>query len=189
MIKKIILSLIFATSMLSGEEFSAISLDQPFDKYPANETEQSQFFYISGGLNVVMPTVSLGYQKTYGSLASDVSISGSFFPAISVTQFGRSEPTVMPSLQYKQLFFCNSQNYYGLKTAFYLPGSGFSLLDSPSIDFGVVTGRQMKRKNGKDFFEAGFSPFVYSPSPYRKGFTKGEFSMAPIFFISYGIMI
>lgn len=65
--------LTIGTSLLIGEEIPF----QRAEKLPFSEEKQSQFFYLSGGLNTLLPTVSIGYQKIYGSFGSDVSVSGS----------------------------------------------------------------------------------------------------------------
>lgn len=185
--KNFVLSLIVGTSLLIAEE-------APFqctEKLPLTEEKQSQFFYLSGGLITLLPTVSVGYQKVYGAFGSDLSVSGSFFPGFRAFG-GRVSGTAIPSIQYKQLFFRESKLYFGLKTGFYWSGSGALAPDYSSVDLGIVTGRQINRKKGKDFFEVGLSPFVYSfkesYSP-KKGLQNGKFSMLPIFSISYGIMI
>lgn len=169
-------SLLMSTTLLTAE------------KLPLPEEPQSQFFYLSGGLSP-LPTVSVGYQKLYGSFGSDVSISGAFFP-IRQSRGGLLSATAAPSIHYKQLFFGGSRSYLGLKTGFYWGGDG--LFGDAAMDFGGVVGFHIKRSKGQDFFELGLSPYVYSfkesYSP-KTGHQKGAWAILPLFSISYGIML
>ncbi|MES2273430.1 MAG: hypothetical protein V4487_04505 [Chlamydiota bacterium] len=183
--KNFILVFLIGTSSLIGEETSFYPLPQSAEKLTFLEEQQSQFFYFSGGLTM-LPTVSVGYRKIYGSFGSDFSISGSVLPRI-----GGFSGFVMPGAHYKQLFFPGnglqtrkSAFYLGAKTGLY---AGFSRFNDAELfaDLGGLGGIQIKRKKGYDFFEAGLSPVIYC---FDKGHRGEFFLLVPLFSISYGIM-
>jgi hypothetical protein len=173
--KNLALISLIGFSLLTGEETSFQPISQLTENLPSSEEKQTQFLYLSGGVTSLCPTVSIGYQKVYGSWGSDISVSGSYLPLGGYI-------TAFPSIHYKQLFFRTPTSYFGLKTGFYWSGSGLAH-QQDFFDFGIVGGNQTQRKKGKRFLEAGICPFLYAP--WR---TK-QFFLYPAFFISYGIML
>ncbi len=170
----LVLCLVACASLLGGRE-SSFQYDE---KLLSVEEGKTHFFYLAGGVDVLLPTISIGYQKLYGSFGSDLSVSGSFFPGLK-TRWGPVKPTVLPSVQYKQLFFNNSGHYCGLTTK-------TQWIDGNIVSVGAVTGRHLKRKKGKDFFEAGVTPFCYS---FSNSLVGEGVSLCPFFYLSYGFML
>jgi hypothetical protein len=168
--KKVSIAIVGFTSLLTSEEMTS-SFPQASQKEIFEE--KCQFFYIAAGVNP-LPTLSLGYRMLYGSFGSDISLNGSVYPFFAVL------PPV-PGILYKQLFFTRSWKrleigrsvfYWGLQTGIY-PFGDFT------VNGGVLSGWQFKRKSRSDFFEIGINPILYNDEGLR---------LVPLVSFTYGFM-
>lgn len=112
--------------------------------FPDEQVEEiqikSRFFYLSGGMTFVFPTVTIGYRETYGIFASDFSLSGVY--------------GIIPFVQYKQLL--SFRGTWAKSIVPYIgPKLGVYMLGSAIFDVGAVTGVHFNGYKLSQFLELG----------------------------------
>lgn len=141
--KKFALFLLAFTALFSRERVLLPPLsfeeeNQGAFKQEAIKESRNKRLYISGGITLPLPTISIGCRLTYGLFASDFSFSG-----------------VIPAIHYKQLFSLTRWDkryvpYFGPKIGVYVVSSKDRFLD-----LGAVTGLQINGEKLGHFLELG----------------------------------